>query len=84
MYGIAIFLFLLPFYLNFENKYMFMHFSHDFIKSMLTHFIYPLPLKRSPFSQNPGKWGQLLYQRIMKPFHRNTRTFHGGGGYCNT
>ncbi len=26
------------------------------------------------------KWGQLLYQRIMQPFLRNTRTFHGGGG----
>ncbi len=23
------------------------------------------------------KWGQLLYQRIMQPFFRNTRTFHG-------
>ncbi len=27
----------------------------------------------------PRKWGQLLYQRIMQPFFRNTRTFHGGG-----
>ncbi len=26
------------------------------------------------------KWGQLLYQRIMQSFLRNTRTFHGGGG----
>ncbi len=26
------------------------------------------------------KWGQLLYQRIMQPFFRNTRTFHGGRG----
>ncbi len=26
------------------------------------------------------KWGQLLYQRIMQPFLRNTRTFHGGRG----
>ncbi len=26
------------------------------------------------------KWGQLLHQRIMQPFFRNTRTFHGGGG----
>ncbi len=26
------------------------------------------------------KWGQLLYQRIMQPFLRNTRTFHVGGG----
>ncbi len=26
------------------------------------------------------KWGQLLYQRIMQPFLRNTRTFHRGGG----
>ncbi len=26
------------------------------------------------------KWGQLLYQRIMQPFFRNTRTFHGGEG----
>ncbi len=26
------------------------------------------------------KWGQLLYQIIMQPFFRNTRTFHGGGG----
>ncbi len=25
------------------------------------------------------KWGQLLYQRIMQPFFRNTRTFHGEG-----
>ncbi len=25
------------------------------------------------------KWGQLLYQSIMQPFFRNTRTFHGGG-----
>ncbi len=27
------------------------------------------------------KWCQLLYQRNMQPFFRNTRTFHGGGGY---
>ncbi len=27
----------------------------------------------------PRKWVQLLYQRIMQPFFRNTRTFHGGG-----
>ncbi len=27
----------------------------------------------------PRKWGQLLYQRILQPFFRNTRTFHGGG-----
>ncbi len=26
------------------------------------------------------KWGQLLYQRIMQPFLRNTRTFMGEGG----
>ncbi len=26
------------------------------------------------------KWGQLLYQRIMQPFFRSMRTFHGGGG----
>ncbi len=26
------------------------------------------------------KCGQLLYQRIMQPFLRNTRTFHQGGG----
>ncbi len=26
------------------------------------------------------KWGQLLYQRIMQPFFRNTRAFHGEGG----
>ncbi len=26
------------------------------------------------------KWGQLLYQRIMQPFLRNTSTFHVGGG----
>ncbi len=26
------------------------------------------------------KWGQLLYQRTMQPYFRNTRTFHGGGG----
>ncbi len=32
----------------------------------------------------PRKWGQLLYQRIMQPFFRNTRTFHGGGGYSHT
>ncbi len=25
------------------------------------------------------KWCQLLYQRIMQPFFRNTTTFHGGG-----
>ncbi len=25
------------------------------------------------------KWDQLLYQRIMQPYFRNTRTFHGGG-----
>ncbi len=25
------------------------------------------------------KWGLLLYQRIMQPFLRNTRTFHGEG-----
>ncbi len=29
----------------------------------------------------PRKWGQLLYQRIMQPFFRNTRTFHGGVWY---
>ncbi len=28
----------------------------------------------------PRKWGQLLYQRIMQPFFRNTRPFHGGWG----
>ncbi len=28
----------------------------------------------------PRKWDQLLYQRIMQPFFRNTRTFPGGGG----
>ncbi len=27
-----------------------------------------------------SKWGLLLYQRIIQPFFRNTRTFHGGGG----
>ncbi len=32
----------------------------------------------------PRKWSQLLYQRIMQPFFRNTRTFHGGGGYSHT
>ncbi len=32
----------------------------------------------------PRKWDQLLYQRIMQPFLRNTRTFHGGGGYSHT
>ncbi len=32
----------------------------------------------------PRKWGQLLYQRIMQTFFRNTRTFHGGGGYSHT
>ncbi len=32
----------------------------------------------------PRKWGQLLYQRIMQPFVRNTRIFHGGGGYSNS
>ncbi len=26
------------------------------------------------------KWGQLLYQRIMQPFFRNTRTFYGEWG----
>ncbi len=26
------------------------------------------------------KWGQLLYQRIMQPFLKNTRTFHWGKG----
>ncbi len=26
------------------------------------------------------KWGQLLYQIIMQPFFRNTRTFHVEGG----
>ncbi len=25
------------------------------------------------------KWGQLLYPRIVQPFIRNTRTFHGEG-----
>ncbi len=30
------------------------------------------------------KWGQLLYQRIMQTFFRNTRNFHGGGGYSHT
>ncbi len=30
------------------------------------------------------KWGQLLYQRIMQTFFRNTRTFNGGGGYSHT
>ncbi len=30
------------------------------------------------------KWSQLLYQRIVQPFLRNTRTFHGGGGYFHT
>ncbi len=29
------------------------------------------------------KWGQLLYQRIMQPYFRNTWTFHGGGGYSH-
>ncbi len=29
-------------------------------------------------------WGQLLYQRIMQPFLRNTRTIHVGGGYSHT
>ncbi len=26
------------------------------------------------------KWSQLLYQKIIQPFFRNTRTFHGEGG----
>ncbi len=30
------------------------------------------------------KGGQLLYQRIMQPFLRNTRTFHVGAGYSHT
>ncbi len=30
------------------------------------------------------KLGQLLYQRIMQPFLRNTMTFHVGGGYTHT
>ncbi len=30
------------------------------------------------------KWGQLLYQRIIQPFLRNTRTFNGGGVYSHT
>ncbi len=30
------------------------------------------------------KLGQLLYQRIMQPFFRSTRTFHGGEGYSQT
>ncbi len=27
----------------------------------------------------PRKWGQLLYQKIMQPFFRNTGPFMGGG-----
>ncbi len=30
------------------------------------------------------KMGQLLYQRIIQPFFRNTRTFQQGGGYSDT
>ncbi len=29
------------------------------------------------------KWDQLLYQRIIQPFFRSTRTFHVGGGYSH-
>ncbi len=32
----------------------------------------------------PRKWGQILYQRIMQPSFRNTRTFHAGVGYSHT
>ncbi len=48
----------------------------------LLYLVILVPEYLSVFTQlYMRKWGQLLYQSIMQPFIRNTRTFHVGGGY---
>ncbi len=51
----------------------------------LLYLVMLVPEYQSVFTQlYLRKWGHLLYQRIMQPILRNTRTFHVGGGDSHT
>ncbi len=59
--------------------YLFL-FSHWIATNIIQYLPYLVVLVyeyMSVFTQlYPRKWGELLYQKIMQPFLRNTRTFH--------
>ncbi len=62
-------------------------YSYWISTNIIQYLIYPVVLVSkylSVFMQiYLRKWGQPLYQRIMQPFLRNTRTFHQGGRYSH-
>ncbi len=55
-------------------------YSHWIATNIIQYLLYLVVIEYeylSVFTQlYPRKWGQLLYQRIMQPFLRNSRTFH--------
>ncbi len=68
--------------------YLFILYSYWIATNIIQYLLYLVVLVfeyLSVFTQlYLRKWGQLLYQRIMQPNFRNTKTFHGGGGYSHT